>query len=503
MKRFGWVGLFILLTTAILAADPQQVLKKDQLYLIFDPRLQGIGENCQLKLHSFQRHPLNPLVKPEHPWEAIGESKDIGLTNKGRIQLGTVLWDEQEQIFKMWYFGYTGETACCYATSHDGVHWIKPSLGLREYQGSKDNNIWAFNAPCSIYQDNNASDPAKRYVAWGLQLGNGDDGHKADNCLYRFFSCDGLNWRRERNEPVLPGHPAKYLGGTAADSANVYRFDWLNKYVCFYNISYPNDNPAPQDQRKNKNLLRSIARFESGDGITWNADSPTWVFKRDEKDKEYDPYIQFYGHTPLIHTVGDLYLGLTWLFHSNEGTIELGFSYSTDTVTWHRPFRGEYVLPLSEPGQWDSAMITASNLLVEKDGLWWLYYNGCPYRHRGGDEFPGEGKRYFAIGLAQMPVGRIVSAQCWRKGGNWTVGPLQLTGKTLFINAAILDHVNVSLLDDKDQPLPEFASGEIQGNALEIPVIWKGSKDLAALQNQSIKIRFELNDAEIFGFMCR
>ena len=29
----------------------------------------------------------------------------------------------------------------CYAESEDGIHWIKPSLGLYEYEGSKDNNI--------------------------------------------------------------------------------------------------------------------------------------------------------------------------------------------------------------------------------------------------------------------------------------------------------------------------------------------------------------------------
>jgi len=29
----------------------------------------------------------------------------------------------------------------CYATSKDGVTWVKPKLGLVEFNGSKDNNI--------------------------------------------------------------------------------------------------------------------------------------------------------------------------------------------------------------------------------------------------------------------------------------------------------------------------------------------------------------------------
>ena len=29
----------------------------------------------------------------------------------------------------------------CYAESHDGITWTRPSLGLFEFKGSKDNNI--------------------------------------------------------------------------------------------------------------------------------------------------------------------------------------------------------------------------------------------------------------------------------------------------------------------------------------------------------------------------
>jgi len=404
----------------------------------------------------------------------------------------------------MWYYGYTGVVNCCYATSPDGLHWTKPHLNLREYKGSKENNIWAFNTPCNLYRNENETDPEKRYVSWGLQVRRGDDGHDGDYGLYQFCSPDGLRWTRQTPQPLLPGRPQKYLGAIGGDGANVYWLESFKKYICFFNLScHPNPNPAPNDQPKNRDYMRAIARFESIDGTNWNTDSPSWAFIRDEKDNAWDPYIQFYGNTPLVNPVGDLLLGITWLFHSNEATMELGFSCSTDSVTWHRPFRGKYVLSLSDAGQWDCAMMNAANNLIEKDGLWWLYYNGCPYLHRTAEEFPGEGKRYGAIGLAQKPVGRIVSAQSWRTEGSWTVGPLQLTGTHLYLNAAILDHLKVSLLDEKDNPLNGFTSPPMQGNALELPVTWNGAPDLSALQNQPVKIRFDLNDAEIFGFVCR
>ena len=50
-------------------ADEPLPLEAGQLYLMFDPRLQGAGDHCELIVHSFKRHPANPVVKPEGHWE--------------------------------------------------------------------------------------------------------------------------------------------------------------------------------------------------------------------------------------------------------------------------------------------------------------------------------------------------------------------------------------------------------------------------------------------------
>ena len=46
-------------------------------------------------------------------------------------------WNTEKKIWEWWY---TGENIH-YATSVDGEHWEKPSVGLYEWNGSKDNNI--------------------------------------------------------------------------------------------------------------------------------------------------------------------------------------------------------------------------------------------------------------------------------------------------------------------------------------------------------------------------
>ena len=54
------------------------------------------------------------------------------------------------ELYRMYYRGAhydekTRKTAheelCCYAESRDGIHWVKPELGLWEFDGSKKNNI--------------------------------------------------------------------------------------------------------------------------------------------------------------------------------------------------------------------------------------------------------------------------------------------------------------------------------------------------------------------------
>ena len=51
----------------------------------------------------------------------------------------------------------------CFATSEDGIHWDRPSLGLVEYDGSTDNNIVPDDKYLHyIFYDSHEDDPARR-----------------------------------------------------------------------------------------------------------------------------------------------------------------------------------------------------------------------------------------------------------------------------------------------------------------------------------------------------
>src|SRR5262245_29127741 len=84
-----------------------------------------------------EQSPKNPLLVADRPWEL---ETDEGI----QLDAQATMYDADERLFKMWYLTSVlpaGGRPWCYATSENGIDWIKPELGLTEYKGSKSNNI--------------------------------------------------------------------------------------------------------------------------------------------------------------------------------------------------------------------------------------------------------------------------------------------------------------------------------------------------------------------------
>ena len=100
--------------------SPFDVGRRAQLFV--DKLLVRETERVSFTLHPAEKHPKNPLLKADRPWE--GQALEI---------YGSVLFDEDEKIFKMWYIGeapdYFPDNAALYATSSDGIEWEKPLVG--------------------------------------------------------------------------------------------------------------------------------------------------------------------------------------------------------------------------------------------------------------------------------------------------------------------------------------------------------------------------------------
>ena len=97
-------------------------------------------------------------------------------------------------------------SAMCYAESDDGIHWRKPSLGIVEFEGSKDNNIVLADGPVpgmriiaglmAVTRDENpAAPPEARYKAFCLSV--------KPRGIAPFQSADGIHWKPMTDKPII------------------------------------------------------------------------------------------------------------------------------------------------------------------------------------------------------------------------------------------------------------------------------------------------------------
>ncbi|MBU7004954.1 MAG: hypothetical protein HXS50_05265, partial [Theionarchaea archaeon] len=147
-----------------------------------------------------------PIIAPEMPWE----SDSLGRAS--------IIFDDDDGIYRIWYRSNAMVAAVpdvgggdredsraflCYGESEDGINWGRPSLGIYEYEGSKDNNIVMELPPdtdtpfFSIFKDPEDPDPARRYKAIGFDdsvtssIADREDGTRGVCVSY---SPDGFRW---------------------------------------------------------------------------------------------------------------------------------------------------------------------------------------------------------------------------------------------------------------------------------------------------------------------
>jgi hypothetical protein len=118
----------------------------------------------------------------------------------------------------------------CYAESLDGLHWVKPALGICDFKGSRENNIILDDktAPfydnfCVFKDENPACQPDKKYKAIGDYL----------HTLTCFYSADGVHFKvghlitdkgsyRKTLNPGEEPHVTFHLNGEKAVAVYAY-----------------------------------------------------------------------------------------------------------------------------------------------------------------------------------------------------------------------------------------------------------------------------------------
>ncbi len=492
-------GLLVLSLPVWGAVSPFDVGSRSQLFV--DTVLVDDSDNVAFTLHPAREHPENPILKADQPWEGW------------RVEIfGNVIYDEQEKLFKMWYYAEEEEgfpaLGMYYATSQDGVHWDKPLIGEVKSPKHAQHNVIADGILLpSVIKDVKDPDPARRYKMIGYDYGAKGRGYG----YHTWISPDGIHWNPFSETPIAPG----------ADVITGYFDEGRGQYVAFPKIAH---NVRGFDRRV-------FWLTTSADFVTWS--EPQLVFTPDLRDdagclariEEVRPVLDVPDEPALIRTefygIGaypaeSCALAFIWMFTvsnnarygNQEGPGELQLASSRDLVNWERPFRQPCV-PRGKTGEWDCGFFGTQSRALRVGDEVWLYYGGSNYTHGTPCLYRAEGtgrKTQYtgSLGLAIWQLDRFVSVDAPAEGGSLTTVPVVFAGGRMEVNARVSGSLKVALCDASGKPYPGFeASDEVQGDNLRHAVVWGGSGDVSSLQGKPVVVRFTMRDAELFAFAFR
>jgi len=442
-----------------------------------------LRENITREFHQAHKPEGHPVLRQEAPWEQHG-----GMT-------ASVIYDAEEEVFKAWYMaGFYApgqEHVQCLALSPDGIHWERPELGLHEALGSTRNNIVI---PAShhhgkdhwetMVKDPLAVDASQQYKAIGWSSYDWDGPMSG---IYTATSPDGRHWEHTP-EPVFHYHPRPRTAdlGPVGDAQSMMVDTLKRRYVAFL--------------RGEHSRLMST----SEDFVTWTPPRPFLTPLHEEE--------ALYNNTGFVY--GDQYLGI--LTHFDKGPLTqsqtLRLLSSRDGETWAR-IPGESLVPLGEVGEWDrfQLLLTGAPPIRVADRLH-IYYRGTARRHNkvpaaydpaiAADQDPAS----MSIGLATLRVDGFASVSASYDGGRLTTKPLSCAGDDLVLNVkSDYGQVYVECLDAEGNAIPGYGKEDcrpIEVDAVDTRVRWRGERDLRALRDRPLKLRFHLHNARLYSYRC-
>lgn len=468
----------LLIGTAAAAEPASPIELGSRRELFVDRHLVESLDGAELFLH--EPRDSGTAIAFDKPWEGLF----CGYT--------TIIRDGD--LLRMYYRGMpeagadgSRDEVACYAESTDGIHWTKPSLGLFEVMGSRDNNvILADAAPvthnfCPFLDTNPNAAPEQKFKAVG---GTSQSG------LICYVSADGVRWTKLRDEPVFTDTDWVF------DSQNVpFWSESEGCYVLYY--------------RRAVDSIRAIARSTSADFISWS--EPEQMTYSDTESARPSQHL-YTNQTHPYFRAPHIYLATAARFMPGRQVVtdaqaaEIGvhpkyFHDTSDAVLltsrgghhYDRTFLGSLVRPGIGLKNWVSRTnYPALNIVQTGPTEMSLYVQqdyGQPSAH---------------LQRFTMRLDGIASVHADFGGGELVTRPLTFDGKRLSLNfsTSAAGGIKVEIQDAEGKPLPGFALAdcvEVIGNEIERDVQWKNGPDVGSLAGKTVKLRFVLSDADLFA----
>jgi hypothetical protein len=464
------------------------------------------------------------MLADDMPWE-----KAIGYCSVHR--------NAETGQYQLWYQALASvspeSSNVCYAESADGVHWVKPNLGLFPFRGMEETNIVVIGGHsygASVVYDPRDPDPAKRFKMARFELPDGYDSRTAG--LYVYFSPDGISWKREPRGPLLKGA----FGGSAAPPLKGQADPRIG-----HPLSTSDVIDAMLDPQKGRFVIyaktwidgpdgmtfwkRAVTRTESDDFVHWSR--PQLMMVPDEYDGtgvEYESPIRreteevhagrrgVQLHSGPVFFSHGVYFALLQVMDGEvTGEMPIELAVSRDGMEWSRPFREERFLDVTHDRErFDGGAIWSNATPVFLENETRFYYGAYSGLWKGQLIRPPTG-----VGMAVMLPDRYAAIRPRHEIGQITLKPMPLEAfrRGVTVNAdASTGSILVEVLTEDGYRLMGSADGHthplftrdlcvpIHGDSLRHPVRWKDSGPaFDALPPGKYMLRLHLQNAEVFA----
>jgi hypothetical protein len=485
--------------------------------------------------------PQEAVLVTDKPWE-------------GNASGGFTIFQDGD-IYRMYYNARQFEMSdttlsepsglTCYAESTDGINWVRPDLGLIEFNGSKNNNIiidsQALEVPGDAFvpfkDPNPNAAPDAKYKAWATRFPNYSPGattrkghsFEVPDGLHALKSPDGIHWTTMSDGPVIEDGLLDSLNLAFWDSVRgEYRDYHRNEFRAAKtgedSYAAHTVNSKPEASLRGSRYGRDMRTATSRDFIHWS--EPEYInYTQGRTDELYDNQIRPYFRAPHI------FMGFPTRY------IERDWSDAIEDLPELEERRRR-----SDVSERYGTALTDVMFMSSRDGrtfdLWpesfirpglrpqdnWVY----------GDNYPAWGlittKSMFAgapdeismyategywrgdsmaLRRYTMRLDGFASVQAPLSGGELVTKPLIFDGRELVINfsASAAGSIRVEILRDQmDMPVDGFSLEdciEVLGDDLERVVRWSGGSDLSNLSGVPLRLRFILKDADLYSLRFR
>ncbi|MDD3151191.1 MAG: hypothetical protein PHV68_10225, partial [Candidatus Gastranaerophilales bacterium] len=414
-----------------------------------------IEERKELELQLHLPVPKEIVMVFDKPWEGSGSDFEVVFRDGN--------------LFRMYYTAAQLTNSdgtkigghpnyACYAESKDGINWVKPDLGLFEFNGSGQNNIiWSmpqFDNFTPFKDTNPKCKPDEIYKAVGSGVGG----------LFAFKSTDGIHWSYLSDKPIIT--KGKF------DTQNNAFWDPIRKHYWCYVRDFHDSNGIRTNDTKTG--IRDICIATSTDFLSWTeprlikfVDSPDVPLYTNQVVPYYRAPHLFLGFPTQYSDRRFTQAAMQSLPDSEHRQQRMKHSPRYGTVMTNGLFMSSYDGLVFH--RWDEVFIPIgperSNNWVYGDGFQSLGLLETPAEDSTASPelsfYVGEGhwKPLSRLRRYIIRIDGFVSLHARQKPGEFITKTLIFSGKTLTLNfsTSAAGSILVELQDEKGKPFPGFS----------------------------------------------